>query len=106
MAISIWIFYEAYHRFQDPPEILGGWVMTVAVMGLFVNVAAARVLMRSEVDSLNLQGALRHILADLAGSAGVIAAALIILLDRLALRGSSHQRPDRLLSPGEFMEAT
>jgi cobalt-zinc-cadmium efflux system protein len=25
VAISIWIFYEAYHRFQDPPEILGGW---------------------------------------------------------------------------------
>jgi cobalt-zinc-cadmium efflux system protein len=36
--------------------------------------------MHSEADSLNLQGALRHILADLAGSAGVIAAAVIILL--------------------------
>jgi cobalt-zinc-cadmium efflux system protein len=80
VAISIWIFYEAYRRFQDPPEILGGWMMAVAVMGLFVNVAAAWVLMRSEAESLNLQGALRHILADLAGSAGVIAAALIILL--------------------------
>jgi cobalt-zinc-cadmium efflux system protein len=80
VAISIWIFYEAYRRFQDPPEILGGWMMAVAVMGLFVNVAAAWVLMRSESESLNLQGALRHILADLAGSAGVIIAALIILL--------------------------
>jgi cobalt-zinc-cadmium efflux system protein len=80
VAISIWIFYEAYRRFQDPPEILGGWMLTVAVMGLFVNVAAAWVLTRSEAESLNLQGALRHILADLAGSAGVIAAALIILL--------------------------
>jgi cobalt-zinc-cadmium efflux system protein len=80
VAISIWIFYEAYHRFQDPPEILGGWMMAVAVMGLFVNVAAAWVLMRSEAESLNLQGALRHVLADLAGSVGVIAAALIIVL--------------------------
>jgi cobalt-zinc-cadmium efflux system protein len=80
VLISLWIFFEAYQRFQDPPEILGGWMMTVAVMGLFVNVAAAWVLMRSEADSLNLQGALRHILADLAGSAGVIAAAVIILL--------------------------
>jgi cobalt-zinc-cadmium efflux system protein len=80
VAISIWIFYEAYHRFQDPPEILGGWMMAVAVIGLFVNVAAAWVLMRSETESLNLQGALRHVLADLAGSAGVIAAALIIVL--------------------------
>jgi cobalt-zinc-cadmium efflux system protein len=80
VAISLWIFYEAYHRFQDPPEILGGWMMAVAVIGLFVNVAAAWVLMRSETESLNLQGALRHVLADLAGSAGVIAAALIIML--------------------------
>jgi len=23
VVISIWIFYEAYRRFQDPPEILG-----------------------------------------------------------------------------------
>jgi cobalt-zinc-cadmium efflux system protein len=80
VAISIWIFYEAYRRFLAPPEILGGWMMAVAVMGLFVNVAAAWVLMRSEAKSLNLQGALRHILADLAGSVGVIAAALVILL--------------------------
>ncbi len=80
VAISIWIFYEAYRRFQDPPEILGGWMMAVAVMGLFVNVAAALVLSRSEGESLNLQGALRHILADLAGSVGVIAAAVVILL--------------------------
>jgi len=80
VAISIWIFYEAYHRFQDPPEILGGWMIAVAVIGLFVNVAAAWVLMRSETERLNLQGALRHVLVDLAGSAGVIAAALIIVL--------------------------
>jgi cobalt-zinc-cadmium efflux system protein len=80
VAISIWIFYEAYRRFQDPPEILGGWMMAVAVMGLFVNVAAALVLSRSEGESLNLQGALRHIIADLLGSVGVIAAAVIILL--------------------------
>jgi cobalt-zinc-cadmium efflux system protein len=80
VAISIWIFYEAYRRLQEPPEILGGWMMAVAVMGLFVNVAAALVLSRSEGESLNLQGALRHILADLAGSVGVIAAAVVILL--------------------------
>ena len=80
VAISIWIFYESYRRFQDPPEILGGWMMAVALMGLFVNVAAALVLSRSEGESLNLQGALRHIIADLLGSVGVIAAAVVILL--------------------------
>jgi cobalt-zinc-cadmium efflux system protein len=26
VAVSIWIFYEAYNRFQDPPEVLGSWI--------------------------------------------------------------------------------
>jgi cobalt-zinc-cadmium efflux system protein len=79
VAISIWIFVEAYHRFSEPPEILGGWMLAVAALGLVVNVAGAMILWRSGGESLNLQGALRHILADLLGSVGAIAAALVIL---------------------------
>lgn len=45
-----------------------------------VNLAAAGILMRSQGESLNVSAAFRHVLADLAGSVGVIAAALIILL--------------------------
>lgn len=80
MVISIWIFYEAYQRLQDPPQILGGGVLVVAIIGLIVNLAAAGILMRSQGESLNVSAAFRHVLADLAGSIGVIAAALIILL--------------------------
>lgn len=80
VAVSIWIFYEAYNRFQDPPEVLGGWMMVVAVVGLIVNLAGMLILTRSAGENLNMQGALRHVLADLLGSIGVIAAALIILL--------------------------
>jgi cobalt-zinc-cadmium efflux system protein len=80
VAISIWIFYEAYQRFQDPPEILGSWMMVVAVIGLVVNLAGTFILTRSAGENLNMQGALRHVLADLLGSIGVIAAALVILL--------------------------
>jgi len=80
VAISIWIFIEAYRRILEPPEILGGWMMVVAVAGLLVNVVAALILSRSEGESLNMQGALRHVLADLLGSVGAISAALIIIL--------------------------
>lgn len=79
VAIAIWIFVEAYRRFSDPPEILGGWMMVVAVIGLIVNIIGVFILSRSEGDSLNLQGALRHVLADVAGSVGAITAALIII---------------------------
>ena len=80
VVISLWIFYEAYQRLQDPPEILGGWLMVVAVVGLLVNLAGTFILTRSAGENLNMQGALRHVLADLLGSIGVIVAAVVILL--------------------------
>jgi cobalt-zinc-cadmium efflux system protein len=79
VAIAVWIFIEAYHRFLEPPEILGGWMLVVATVGLVVNVAGAAILSRSGGESLNLQGALRHVVADILGSVGAIAAALVIL---------------------------
>ncbi len=80
VAVSLWIFYEAAGRFSEPPEVLGGWMMAVAVVGLLVNVAGAVILARSAGDNLNMQGAFRHVLADLLGSVGVILAAGIIIL--------------------------
>jgi len=80
VAISIWIFVEAYRRIAEPPEILGGWMLIVAAAGLVVNFVGALVLSRSGGESLNLQGALRHVFADALGSAGAMTAAGIILL--------------------------
>jgi cobalt-zinc-cadmium efflux system protein len=79
VAISVWIFYEAYRRLSEPPEILGGPMLAVAVVGLLVNVAGAAILARSGGESLNVQGALRHVLADVAGSVGAIAASVVII---------------------------
>ena len=79
VAIGIWIFVAAYQRFSDPPDVLGGWMLAVAAVGLLVNVLAAVILWGRQSDSLNMRAALRHVLADLLGSVGVIAAALIIL---------------------------
>ena len=81
VAVSIWIFVEAYLRLRGPPEeVLGGWMLAVATIGLVVNAAGAVILSRSSSESLNVQGALRHVLADALGSVGVIAAALVIVL--------------------------
>lgn len=79
VVVSVWIVIEAIDRIGNPPEVLGGWMLVVAVAGLAVNLIAAWVLSRSAGESLNVKAALRHVLADVAGSAGVILAALIIL---------------------------
>ena len=80
VALAIWIFVEAWGRLTDPPDVLAGWVALVAVAGLAVNVTAAAILARAGHDTLNMRAALRHVVADALGSAGVLAAALVILV--------------------------
>ena len=80
VVVSIWIIVEAIRRLEDPVEILGLGMLLVAIAGLVVNIAAAWVLTRSGGESLNVRAALRHVLGDLAGSVGVIFAALVIIL--------------------------
>ncbi len=79
VAISIWIFIEAISRLREPPEVPGVPVLAIAVLGLVVNAVGVVVLSRSGGESLNVRGALRHVVADALGSAGVIVAALVII---------------------------
>jgi cobalt-zinc-cadmium efflux system protein len=80
VLVSAWIVWEAIRRLDDPPEILAGWMLVVALGGLAVNAGAAAILLRSGRESLNVEAAFRHVIADLLGSAGVLVAALVILL--------------------------
>ena len=55
-------------------------MLVVAAAGLAVNVAAVMILRRHSEHNLNVSAALRHVLADLLGSVGVIVAAAVILI--------------------------
>ena len=77
-VIAIWVFIEAVQRLDNPRELLGGWMLAVALIGLVVNVVAAGILSRAG-DNLNVRAALRHVFADLAGSVGVAIAAVVVL---------------------------
>lgn len=79
VALAVWIFVEAARRLGDPPDPAAGWVLAVGAAGLAVNLAAAAVLHGSRAGSLNVEAAFRHVLADVAGSVGVIVSALVIL---------------------------
>src|ERR671921_1094114 len=80
VAISVWVFVEAYKRFLEPADVLGGPMLAVAALGLLVNAVGATILYRSGDESLNVQGAMRHVFADALGSVGAMIAAAIIIL--------------------------
>lgn len=79
ILISIYIFYEAYHRLLNPPEVQSMGMLTISVIGLIVNIIAAWILMRGDKDeNLNVRSAFLHVLGDMLGSVGAITAALLI----------------------------
>ena len=80
VLVSGWIVLEALQRLDDRPELLGGWMLLVAAIGMAVNALPATILLRSGTESLNVEAALRHVVADLLGSAGVVIAALVIVV--------------------------
>ncbi|KFI28528.1 zinc transporter ZitB [Haematobacter massiliensis] len=75
-----WIAWEAIQRFRQPVEVLAGPMLAVAVVGLLVNIAGALILHRGGQEDQNLHGAFLHVLGDLLGSVGAIAASIGIML--------------------------
>lgn len=79
-GIGLYILYEAYRRFTDPPDIVGLPMLAVASVGLLVNLLSAYLLMEGQKSSLNIRGAYLEVISDLLSSVAVIVAGLIILL--------------------------
>lgn len=80
LVLTIYILYEAYRRFVEPPDVLGWPMLLVAAVGLGVNLISMRLLSSGSSESLNVQGAYFEVLSDMLGSLGVIVAALVIMV--------------------------
>jgi cobalt-zinc-cadmium efflux system protein len=79
VAVGVVIVYTAVRRLIDPPEVRGGIVLAVALIGIAVNLVAAGLLHRPSRDSLNVRGAFLHVATDLAAFVGTAVAGAIIL---------------------------
>ncbi|MEU4780990.1 cation diffusion facilitator family transporter [Micromonospora sp. NPDC023633] len=77
-GVAVYVVVEAVRRFGDPPEVLAGPMLVVAVFGLLANVGAFALLRSGAKESINVHGAYLEVLGDLLGSLGVIGAALLI----------------------------
>jgi len=76
--VAMYILYEAYQRFTQPPEIQSIGMLVVASIGLVINLISMKILMSSATESLNMKGAYLEVLSDALGSVGVIIGAVII----------------------------
>jgi cobalt-zinc-cadmium efflux system protein len=79
VAIAVAIAIAAVGRLDDPPDVEGGGVLALGILGLAGNLCATWVLARGERGDLNLEGVLRHSAADALGSIGVIVAGAVVL---------------------------
>lgn len=79
-AVAGYVIYEAIQRINEPAGVETGPMLTVAVIGLVVNLFGWWTLREGADESLNVEGAMLEVVADLFSSLGVIIAALIILL--------------------------
>ncbi|MFT4050563.1 MAG: cation diffusion facilitator family transporter [Solirubrobacterales bacterium] len=80
VVVAVFVAIEAIGRFSNPPEIDGAGVLVFGVIGLLGNVLATWVLIRGDRSDINLEGVMRHSLADALGSFGVVLAGVGIML--------------------------
>jgi cobalt-zinc-cadmium efflux system protein len=74
------IAWEAVHRLFAPAPVAETTVMIIAGIGVIINTITALLFMSGRKGDLNVRGAFLHMAADAAVSAGVVLAALVILL--------------------------
>jgi cobalt-zinc-cadmium efflux system protein len=81
LILALLIVFEAIRRLVSPPGVHGTVVLVVALVGIVVNLVAARILARGsgQTRSLNLEGSYRHILTDLYGFLATAVAAVVII---------------------------
>ena len=80
VAISIYLFYEAIIRFQNPEPIKGILMVIVASIGLTANVVGTLLLKRDAANSMNIRSSYLHLLTDAVSSIAVILGGLAITL--------------------------
>ncbi|MFF0869120.1 cation diffusion facilitator family transporter [Nonomuraea sp. NPDC003560] len=78
LGVAVYVVAEAIGRIGGPAEVSSGPMLVVGALGLAVNLIALFLLRSGASESLNVKGAYLEVVADTAGSVGVIAAGWLI----------------------------
>ena len=85
VLVAAYIFYEAYQRFLDPPEVHAPLMLVIAAIGLVANIAGILLLNGVGNGNLNVKAAFWHILGDAISSVGVIVGGIIIAVTGIGI---------------------
>ena len=80
LGVAAYVVFEAARRFGEPVAVETGPMLLVGVIGLLINVISMLLLRAGAQESLNVKGAYTEVVADAAGSVGVIVAGGLVLL--------------------------
>lgn len=78
LGMGVYVLVEAVGRIGSEASVATGTMLLVGVLGLVVNLISLFLLRSGQSESLAVRGAYLEVLADAAGSVGVIAAAILI----------------------------
>ena len=78
VLIALGIFYEAYQRFLNPPQVQSGILIVVGLIAVIVNLVTALMVQRGSEHDLNLRSAFVHLMGDVLSTIGAVIAGLII----------------------------
>ena len=76
--ISLGIFYEAWRRFSNPPEVQSGILITVGLIAVVINLATALLVKKGSEHDLNIRSAFLHLMGDVLSTIGAVIAGVII----------------------------
>jgi len=78
VIIALGIFIEAYKRFVNPPDVIAGIMIPVAVVAVIVNLVTALLVRRGSEEDLNMRSAFQHLMGDVLSTIGAVIAGVII----------------------------
>jgi len=78
VLISLGIFYEAWRRFNSPPEVNSGILIGVGLIAVVINIVTAMLVHRGSDQDLNLRSAFVHLMGDVLSTVGAVIAGIVI----------------------------
>jgi len=80
LIVSALVTYDAVVRLVHPSHVDGAVLIVVAAVGVAVNLVATLTVARADRQSLNIEGAYRHMLTDLYAFVGTLIAGIVIVV--------------------------